>query len=85
MKNHFLKYDVPQRRIDKNMLRECTTVLFAAIRQNHLGEVVDRSWLCFSPSQTCVNRSTCRLTCADTTKCGHFLIRKTYSTENRLL
>ena len=30
-------------------------------RQNHNGEVVDRSWLCFSPSQTCVKCFTCRL------------------------
>jgi len=27
-------------------------------------------------SQTCVECFTCRLMCADTTKCAHFLIRK---------
>jgi len=30
-------------------------------RQNHNGEVVDRNWLCFTPSQTCVYCFTCRL------------------------
>jgi len=35
-----------------------------------------RSWLCFSTSQTCVYCFTCRLICADTTKCALFLIRK---------
>ena len=45
-------------------------------RQNLNGEVIDRSWLCFSPSQTCVKCFTCRLMCADTAKCAHFLIRK---------
>ena len=45
-------------------------------RQNHNGEVIDISWLCISPSQTCVKCFTCRLMCADTTKCAHFLIGK---------
>jgi len=36
-------------------------------RQNLNGEVIDRSWLCFSPSQTCVKCFTYRLMCADTT------------------
>jgi len=31
---------------------------------------------CFSPSQTFVKCFTCRLMCADTTKCAHFHIRK---------
>ena len=35
--------------------------------QNHNGEVVDRSWLCFSLSQICVKCFTCRLMCADAT------------------
>jgi len=45
------------------------------LRQNHNVEVVDRSWLCFSPSQACVKCFDCRLICADTTKWAHFLIR----------
>jgi len=53
---------------------KCTTSLTRP--QNHNGEIVDRSWLCFSPSQTCVYCFTCRLMCVDTTKYGHFLIRK---------
>jgi len=70
----FFKRDVPQHRNDRNLSRKCTTSFVR--RQNHNGEVVDRSWLCFSPSQTCVKCFTCRLMCADTTKCAHFLIRK---------
>jgi len=34
-----------------NLLRKCTTSLIR--RQNHNGEVVSKSWLCFSPLQTC--------------------------------
>jgi len=60
--------------IDRNFSRKCTTSFISC--QNHNGEVVDRSWLCFSPSQTCVKYFTCRLMCADTTKCVHLLIRK---------
>jgi len=33
-------------------------------RQNHNGEVVNKSWLCFSLSQTCVKCSTWRRMCA---------------------
>ena len=33
---------------------KCTTSLTRP--QNHNGEIVDRSWLCFSPSQACVPR-----------------------------
>jgi len=44
--------------------------------QNHDSEVVDRSCLCFSLSQTCAYCFTCRRLCADTTKCAYFLIRK---------
>ena len=69
----FLKH-VPQHIKDKNLSRKCTTSLIR--RQNHNSEVVDRSWLCFSPSQACVKCFTCRLMCADTSKCAHFLIRK---------
>ena len=65
---------VPQHRRDRNLLRKCTINLIP--HQNHNGEVVDRSWLCFSPSQTCVKCFTCRLMCADMTKCTHFHIRK---------
>ena len=53
---------------------KCTTSLIR--RQNHTGDGVDRNRLCFSPSQTCTYCFTCRLMCADTTKCAHFLIRK---------
>ena len=73
-KEVFLKHDVPQHRKDRNSSRKCTTNLIR--RQNHNAEVVERSWLCFSPSQSCVPCFTCRLMCADTTKCAHFLIRK---------
>jgi len=59
---------------DRNFSRKCTTSFICC--QNYNGEVVDRSWLCFSPSQTCVYCFTCKLMCADTTKCAHFLIRK---------
>jgi len=69
-----LKYDIPQHRKDRNLRRKSTTNLIR--HQNHNSEVVDRSWLCFSPSQTCVKCFTCRLLCADTTKYAHFLIRK---------
>jgi len=70
----FLKHDVPQHRKDRNLSRKCTTSLIR--RQNYNGEVVDRSWFCFSPSQACVKCLTCRLMCADTTKYAHFLIIK---------
>jgi len=74
MKSHFLKHDVPQHRKDRNSSQKCTTGL--THRQNHNGEVVDRSWLCFFPSQAFVKCFTSRLMSADTTKCAHFLIRK---------
>jgi len=48
----FFKHYVSQHRKDRNLSRKCTINLIR--RQNHNGEVVDRSWLCFSPSQTCV-------------------------------
>jgi len=38
---------------DRNLSRICTTSLIR--RQNHNGEVVDRSWLCFCPAQTCIS------------------------------
>jgi len=47
-----LRHDVPQHRKKKTRQWKCTTNLLR--RQNHNGEVVDRSWLRFSPSQTCV-------------------------------
>jgi len=40
---------------------KCATSLIRP--QNHNGEVVDRSWLCFSSSQTCIYCFTCRLMC----------------------
>jgi len=70
----FLKYDVPQHGKCRNVSGKCTTSLIR--RQNHNGEVVDKSWLCFSLSQTGVKCFTGRLMFADTTKCAHFLIRK---------
>jgi len=73
MKKSFLKRDVPQHRKGRNLSRKCTTNRIR--RRNHNGEVLHRSWLCFSPSQTCVKCFTCRPMCADTTKCAHFLIR----------
>jgi len=54
--------------------RKCTTSLIGG--QNDSGEVVHRSWLCFSPSQTFVKCFTCRLMWTDTTKCAHLVIRK---------
>ena len=69
-----LKHDFPQHKKDRNLSRRCATSLIR--RQNHNGEVVNRSWLCFSPSPTCVRSFTCRLMCADVTKRAHFLIRK---------
>ena len=70
----FLKHDVPQDRKGINSSRKCTTNLIR--RQNHNAEVVERSWLCFFPSQAWVYCFRCRLMCADTTKSAHFLIRK---------
>jgi len=70
----FFKHDVPQHRKDRNLSRKRTTSLIR--RLNHNGEIVDRSWLCFSSSQTCVRCFNCRLMRADTTKCAHFFIRK---------
>jgi len=45
--------------ITETSSRKCTTNLIR--RQNHNAEVVERSWLCFSLSQTCVYCFTCRL------------------------
>jgi len=79
----FLKHDVPQHRKDRNLSQKCTSSLIGG--QNHNGEVVHRSWPCFSLSQTFAKCFTCRLMCADTTKCAHFLIRKECSTGSTLL
>jgi len=49
----FLKHDVPQHRKDRNLSGICVTSLIRC--HNHNGEVVDRSWLCFCASQTCVS------------------------------
>jgi len=73
-KKLFLKHDFPQHKNGRNSSRKCTTNLIR--RQNHNAKVVEWSWLCFSPSQTCVYCFTCRLMYADTTICAHFLIRK---------
>jgi len=70
----FLKHDVPQHRKDRNSSRKCAPNLIR--RQNNNAEVVERSWLCFSPSQPCVYCFTCGLMCVDTTKCARLLIRK---------
>jgi len=61
-------------RKDRSLSRKCTASLIR--RQNHNGAVIDRSWLCFCPSQTYVKCFTCRLTALIRTKCGHFRIRK---------
>jgi len=76
-----IKHDVPQHRKDENPSRKCTTNLIRC--QNHNAEVVERSWLCFSPSQTCVDCFTCGLMCSDTTKCAHFLFEKNLRLEAR--
>ena len=70
----FFKHDVPQHRKDRNLSRKFTTNLIR--RQKHNAEVVERSWLCFSPSQTCVYFFTYRLMCAEKTTCAHFRVRK---------
>jgi len=70
----FLSHVIPQHRKDRNSSRKCTASFI--YRQKHNGEVVDRSWLCFSPPQTCIYCFTCRLICVVTTKCEHFMIRK---------
>jgi len=72
--NSFLKHVVLQHRNDRNMSQKCTTSPIR--RRKHNCEVVDRNWLCFSPSQTCVKCLTCRLMYEDTTKCAHFLTSK---------
>jgi len=46
----YLKHDIPQHRKDRNSSRKCTTSFIR--RQNNTNKVVDRNWLCFSPSQT---------------------------------
>jgi len=58
----FLKHDVPQHRKDRNSSRKCTTNIIR--RQNHNADAFEKSWLCFSLSQTCANCFTCRLMCA---------------------
>ena len=70
----FLKHDVQKHRKDRKSSRKCTTNLVR--RRNYNAEFVERSWLSFSPSQTCVYCFTCRLMSADATNCAHFLIRK---------
>jgi len=55
MKILFLEHDIPQHRKDRNFSRKCTTSLIR--RQNHNGEVVDRSWLCFSLHKLVLNVS----------------------------
>jgi len=73
-----LKHNIPQHRKDRNSSRKCTTNIIRG--QNHNAEVVERSWRCFFPSQTYIYCFMCRLMCADTTKCAHFLIRKESAT-----
>jgi len=74
MKSHFSNMMFHNTEKTETCQWKCTTSLIGL--QNHNGEVVDRSWLCFSHLQTCVKYFTCRLMCADATKCAHFLIRK---------
>ena len=64
MKSHFWNMMFQQHNKDRNLSRKCTTSLIH--RQSHNGEVLDRNWLCFSPSQTCVKCFSCRLMSADT-------------------
>jgi len=45
----FFKHDVPQHRKDRNSSQKWTTNLIR--RQNYNAEVVERSWLRFSPAQ----------------------------------
>jgi len=44
----FLNHDVPQDRKGRNSSRKCTKNLIRC--QNHKCKVVDRNWICFSPS-----------------------------------
>jgi len=74
-------HDVPQHRNDSNLSRKCTTSLIR--HQNHNSELVDRRWHRFSPSHTCVKCFTCRLVCADTSKCGHCLLKRNLRLEAR--
>ena len=60
----------------KRQTRQWKCAISPIRHMNHNGEVIGISWLCFSPSQTCIHCFACRLMCADTTKCAHFLIRK---------
>ena len=71
-----------------NLLAVCTPATSLIRRQNHNGEVLDRSWLCFYPSQTCGKYFICRLMCADTTKRRNVrisLLEKAPSTGSTLL
>lgn len=62
--NLFSAHSVKQPRKDRNTPRICTLGLFRC--QNHNGEIVNRNWLCFSPSKGCVYCFTCRLMCSNT-------------------
>jgi len=67
----------------RNSSRNSTTSLIR--RQNHNGEVVDRSWFCFPFSQVYVYSFTCRLMCAATIKRAHFLVGKGFCDWSTLL
>jgi len=68
---------------EKNLWRKCTTSLIR--RQNYNGEVVDRSWLCFLSTQTCVKCFTCRLMCPMRLNVRSSLLEKESSTGSKLL
>jgi len=72
-----LKHHVPQHEKDRNSSRKCTTNFICG--QNHNAKSLKEAGG-FSLSQTCVYCFTCRLMCADTTECAHFLIRKESAT-----
>jgi len=79
----FLEQDVPQQRKDRNLSRKCTTSLIR--RQNHNGEVVDRSWLCFFLDKLVVNVSLVGWCARIRLNVRIFFSEKETSTESKLL
>jgi len=67
----------------EKLVRKCTTSLIR--RQNHNGEVVDRSWFCFPRSQTCVKCFTCRLMFQMRLNVRSSLLEEESSTGSKLL
>ena len=58
-KDLFDKYSVKQHRKGMEYIRKCSEGLF--VKQNRNGEMINRSWLCFSISKGSVFCFTCRL------------------------